>query len=96
MTQERGGDDTPNEAGPQQRVPCLGRALGPGESCAKQARQRQGGQTGPGIADGSGGPGHTYPITEDSAMLSSASETTVWRAMASRVASCFFRRLFRL
>lgn len=35
-------------------------------------------------------------ITDDSAMLSSASETTVWRAMASRVASCFFLRLFRL
>lgn len=50
----------------------------------------------PGITGGSGRQGRTHLITDDSAMLSSASETTVWRAMASRVASCFFLRLFRL
>lgn len=37
-----------------------------------------------------------YLITDDSTTLSSVSETTVWRAMASRVASCFFLRLFKL
>ena len=35
-------------------------------------------------------------ITDDSTTLSSVSETTVWRAMASRVASCFFLKLFKL
>lgn len=41
-----------------------------------------------------GDPGHL--ITDDSTTLSSVSDTTVWRAMASRVASCFFLRLFKL
>lgn len=42
------------------------------------------------------GNGTLHLITEDSTMLSSVSETTVWRAMASRVANCFFLRLFKL
>lgn len=42
------------------------------------------------------GPESPHLITDDSTTLCSVSETTVWRAMASRVASCFFFRLFRL
>lgn len=37
-----------------------------------------------------------YLITEDSKLLTSVSDATVCRAMASRAANCFFLRLFRL
>src|SRR4029434_1241052 len=37
----------------------------------------------------------THLMTDDSTLLCSASDT-VWRAMASRAAICFFFRLFRL
>lgn len=39
---------------------------------------------------------HKYLITEDSTLLTSVSDATVCRAMASRAASCFFLRLFKL
>lgn len=63
---------------------CLWMALGKFPTRTLVSRMREAGTSTP------------HLITEDSTMLSSVSETTVWRAMASRVANCFFLRLFKL